>query len=252
MKNNTEYIERLKDAVVSAFGQTLDAPTDYERLSVDIQHKTGELISASTLKRLFGYLKPGTDPRPSTLSVLARYVGYSGWSDFCAGQNLPERRFLRRPVSRNLVGFVVAMILCIGIGTFIWHRDRKIPEKTPAGKEEVTVVAVDTGETNEQKYERLLLAFISLAQKKCDSVRAYRSEMDIVSYKKLVDSTYFSFVFAFLNDSIDRQVARTFPNDELLATRYRNDIFAQCREVCAELMREIPYDALMKASEKEK
>ena len=85
MKNNTEYIERLKDAVVSAFGQTLDAPTDYERLSVDIQHKTGELISASTLKRLFGYLDEGVSPRRFTLDVLSRFMGYKDYAGFLAG-----------------------------------------------------------------------------------------------------------------------------------------------------------------------
>ena len=55
MENRAEHIEQLKRAVITAFGQTLDAPTDYERLSADIRLKTGELISASTLKRLFGY-----------------------------------------------------------------------------------------------------------------------------------------------------------------------------------------------------
>ena len=93
MERMIEHIEKLKDAVVAVFGQTLDAPTAYEQLSADIQKITGELISVSTLKRLFGYIKPGTIPRPSTLSVLARYVGSAGWSDFCSRCSMENRLF---------------------------------------------------------------------------------------------------------------------------------------------------------------
>ena len=71
-----EHIDLLKRAIIECFGRTLDSPTDYDMLSADIRECTGETISSATLKRLFGYLKPSTAPRPSTLSVLARYVGY--------------------------------------------------------------------------------------------------------------------------------------------------------------------------------
>lgn len=82
---DTQNIESLKGHVAKAFGRTLDSPSDYDSLSLSIREKTGEYISPTTLKRLFGYVKPATVPRPSTLSVLSRYVGYAGWSDFCQG-----------------------------------------------------------------------------------------------------------------------------------------------------------------------
>lgn len=81
--SDTQNIESLKVHVAKAFGRTLDSPSDYDSLSLSIREKTGEYISPTTLKRLFGYVKPATVPRPSTLSVLSRYVGYAGWSDFC-------------------------------------------------------------------------------------------------------------------------------------------------------------------------
>ena len=81
--SDTQNIESLKGYVAKAFGRTLDSPSDYDSLSLSIREKTGEYISPTTLKRLFGYVKPATVPRPSTLSVLSRYVGYAGWSDFC-------------------------------------------------------------------------------------------------------------------------------------------------------------------------
>lgn len=42
-------IDALKDVVVETFGRTLDAPTDFDALSSEIQNKTGETISPSTL-----------------------------------------------------------------------------------------------------------------------------------------------------------------------------------------------------------
>ena len=255
VEDMAEHIERLKKAVVAAFGQTLDAPIDYERLSADIQKRTGELISVSTLKRLFGYIKPGTVPRSSTLSVLARYVGSTGWSDFCS-KEASEEHPKPRATSRKAVYMTIA-ILCIG-GIFGWlvgNRTTKntagtttmeaVPETVPETK--VSKKATVTANTNEQKYEQLLLAFISLTREKCDSVRACRKDMDIISYKELVDNIYFPFVFTFLKDSINRQAERTFPDDDALRERYSNDIWIQCREICAELIREIPADELIEA-----
>ena len=76
-------IESLKEHVAKAFGRTLDSPADFDVMSLSIRERTGEYISPTTLKRLFGYVKPATVPRTSTLSVLSRYAGYAGWSDFC-------------------------------------------------------------------------------------------------------------------------------------------------------------------------
>lgn len=250
MKNNVEYLEKLKNSVRTVFGQTLDSPTDYEKLSVDIHTKTGELISVSTLKRLFGYIKPSTVPRPSTLSVLARYVGYAGWSDFCAAQK--EVKTCKSPKKaghHDTIIYTVIAILSITIGWFTWKYSQRHTENSIEGQSTAVAASV-VEETNEQKYERLLNSFIALAEDKCDSVRSCQSKMDIISYKELVDSAYFQIVFTFLKDSIDRQVARTFPNDKVLIARYSNNIFSQCRDVCVELMREIPYDKLVDAYKK--
>lgn len=252
----TEHIERLKDAVIAVFGQTLDAPTDYERLSADIQKKTGELISVSTLKRLFGYIKPGTIPRPSTLSVLARYVGSAGWSDFCSKCSMAEdpmpHKVLAKPVYRYPIVYIAIAVLCVSgvLGWFGWGHNRENTAAPLLRDKEVPVLHSDAEETNEQKYERLLLSFVAISKEKCDSVRACRQNMDIISYKELVDSVYFPFVFTFLQDSIKQQVKRIFPDDELLRVRYGNDIFAQCREICVELMREIPSAELSEAYER--
>ena len=256
MEKMIEHIERLKDAVVAVFGQTLDAPTDYERLSADIQRKTGEVISSSTLKRLFGYIRPGTIPRPSTLSVLARYVGSAGWSDFCSKCSREEEPKPHKVPGKSVysypIVYIAIAILCVGgvLGWVGWRHNRENAAEPHLSSEEDLVIPSDAEETSDQKYERLLLSFIAISKEKCDSVRACRQNMDIISYKELVDSVYFPFVFTFLQDSIKRQVERVFPDDELRRVRYSNDIFAQCREICVELMREIPSAELSEAYER--
>jgi hypothetical protein len=47
--------------------------------------RTRERLSPTTLKRFWGYLsKEKVDTRPHTLDVLARFVGYNGYDDFCS------------------------------------------------------------------------------------------------------------------------------------------------------------------------
>lgn len=55
----------------------------FEALSAVIEHQTGERISASTLKRLWGYVADRHAPREYTLDVLAKYIGHSNFREFC-------------------------------------------------------------------------------------------------------------------------------------------------------------------------
>ncbi|MGN1215041.1 MAG: hypothetical protein ACI4TJ_02225, partial [Candidatus Cryptobacteroides sp.] len=48
-----------------------------------IEKETGELLSPSTLKRLYGYVSLSTVPRKSTLDILARYLGKKNYCSFC-------------------------------------------------------------------------------------------------------------------------------------------------------------------------
>ncbi|MFI3321920.1 MAG: hypothetical protein R3Y50_05290 [Rikenellaceae bacterium] len=57
--------------------------TDFEALSTIIEHEINEYISASTLKRLWGYVSDKHKPRVYTLNVLAKYIGYESFQQFC-------------------------------------------------------------------------------------------------------------------------------------------------------------------------
>lgn len=78
----------LLSEVEKKYGRTIATSTDFETLSVMIEHETGELVSGSTLKRIWGYVSLTPTPRIATLSVLSRYVGFGDFKAYC--ENLKE------------------------------------------------------------------------------------------------------------------------------------------------------------------
>ena len=74
----------LKKEVERVFGHPLKEARDFDELSQLLIKGTRERLSPTTLKRLWGYLKnEEVQTRPHTLDVLARFVGYKGYEDFC-------------------------------------------------------------------------------------------------------------------------------------------------------------------------
>ena len=80
--SSKKTIENLKCDILAKLGHTLESPTEFDYLALQIANETGEMVSATTLKRLFGYIPSTSNTRHSTLSILARYLGYAGWSDY--------------------------------------------------------------------------------------------------------------------------------------------------------------------------
>lgn len=73
----------LLSEVERKYGRRVATSTDFESLSVVIEHQTGELISSSTLKRLWGYVSLNPTPRISTLDILSRFTGHKDFRHFC-------------------------------------------------------------------------------------------------------------------------------------------------------------------------
>ncbi len=69
--------------VEKRYGRRVATSTDFEALSVFIEHETGELISASTLKRLWGYVSSHPTPRKDPLDILCRFIGHRDFRVFC-------------------------------------------------------------------------------------------------------------------------------------------------------------------------
>lgn len=82
MKTDPDKVNQLRHAVEATFGRTPGSPTDFNNLSYQIQNTTNNKIGVSTLKRFWGYVKSDFNATYTTLSLLARYVGYRDWDSF--------------------------------------------------------------------------------------------------------------------------------------------------------------------------
>lgn len=76
-------LQFLLAKVEQTCGRAIQTTTDFEALSVVIEHDINDSISASTLKRLWGYVPSHSTPRLATLDVLSRYVGERDFLHFC-------------------------------------------------------------------------------------------------------------------------------------------------------------------------
>ena len=84
MIDDSSELQFLKDEVARTFGSRLQTATDFDALSEAIETRIGALISTSTLKRLWGYVRPQAKPRMSTLDLLSRYCGRGSYAVLCA------------------------------------------------------------------------------------------------------------------------------------------------------------------------
>ena len=84
IKTDTPQICLLRKAVELAIDFPLSTHGDFLRLSAGIEFSLREHMSESTLERLWGYSTRYYETvSVRTLNVLARFVGYQSWTDFC-------------------------------------------------------------------------------------------------------------------------------------------------------------------------
>lgn len=75
----------LLEEVEKVYGRKILTTTDFEALSVVLERETGEMLSSSTLKRLWGYVSGSQVPRKSTLDILCKFIGKNDFSAYCEG-----------------------------------------------------------------------------------------------------------------------------------------------------------------------
>lgn len=79
-----KYISSLKADVEKIIGRKLCSHGDFTQLSDDIFQNNKDMISPTTLKRLWGYLKQESpSPQTRTLNVLASFIGFTDWLEYC-------------------------------------------------------------------------------------------------------------------------------------------------------------------------
>jgi len=77
----------IKDMLEEKFGQPVRYPKDCEALATEISATCKQRISASTIKRLYGFVKGIEQPRLYTLDVISNYLGYSYWENLMVSLN---------------------------------------------------------------------------------------------------------------------------------------------------------------------
>ncbi len=75
MLEDKNELQLLCEAVESKDGRKIQTPKDFEFLAERIFEQLHERISASTLKRIWGYVPQTTIPRTSTLDLLSQSDG---------------------------------------------------------------------------------------------------------------------------------------------------------------------------------
>ena len=79
---SSEELTALRRAVEVSTGRQYQTPRDFDLLSESIHRRTGEMLSRNTLRRIWGGMNDVAQPHRSTLSILARFVGYTGYEAF--------------------------------------------------------------------------------------------------------------------------------------------------------------------------
>ena len=76
-------IAELLLLVEKKYSKVLRTTTDFDMFSLYLKREQNELISTSTLKRLWGYVNDLHQPRKQTLDVLARFLEFDNFDLFC-------------------------------------------------------------------------------------------------------------------------------------------------------------------------
>lgn len=82
MNDEQLLYDKLKAEVERCVERRMLTPRDFEYLAMKVFDATRQYISATTLKRFWGYLGQ-VKPRMQTLDVLSMMVGYISWASFC-------------------------------------------------------------------------------------------------------------------------------------------------------------------------
>ena len=271
LQDRKRHIENLKREIGLKFGRTIESAADFDMLSITIQQATSETISPSTLKRIFGYVKSDAAPSATTLSILSRYVGYTGWSDFC-GNYIPSEtgcglihksirtRLLKQ---KRLILFltITCIVLTASCILLSVRLDNVMAAYRDAVSDSTVTVIRDTvfeaapapvrtqSEMDEEKYQEIRSHCIMKVRHMTDSVMAMRSTLPLYRYVEKCDSAYFHIAFDYMKPYIIRKMAAAFPDNDTLRTVHGNALFIECRDQAMILMTHITTEERQRAHE---
>lgn len=83
MNKNAPEIIALRQRIEQKVGRAINSPSEFDFLAGAVWSQTGERISPSTFKRLWGYVDGPDTTRESTLRILSNFLGYGTFAEFC-------------------------------------------------------------------------------------------------------------------------------------------------------------------------
>ena len=122
MENRDKDRQRLKEKVETVVGKKIETPRDFNFLSKQVEGFTGESLSASTLKRVWGYVDSASKQSKYTLDTLAQMVGYASWDNFVKG-GMEDSFVSFRIISRKLVSDALVFGDLVKL---VWKPDRVV------------------------------------------------------------------------------------------------------------------------------
>ncbi len=73
-------------------GRKMVVPRDFAWLSEKVEERTQQRVSASTLRRFWGYVSEGVSASKFTKNVLANFLGYADFEEFGLSQGTGEQQ----------------------------------------------------------------------------------------------------------------------------------------------------------------
>lgn len=72
--------DNIRQMILEKFNSPLTYPQQCEALAMAIKEATGQTLGTTTLKRMMGFVSGPASPRPSSLDIIAQYLGYPDYS----------------------------------------------------------------------------------------------------------------------------------------------------------------------------
>ena len=82
----------LREMIERMVGRKMVVPRDFVWLSEKVLERTQQRVSASTLRRFWGYVSEGVSASKFTKDVLAKFLGYADFQEFGFSQGAGQQQ----------------------------------------------------------------------------------------------------------------------------------------------------------------
>lgn len=96
--------QRLREQIEKMVGRKMRTPRDFTWLSEVMEERTQQKVSATTLRRFWGYVNEGVSASQYTKNVLAQFLGYADFEEFVSLQGSGQEQshlVLEKPIASD-------------------------------------------------------------------------------------------------------------------------------------------------------